>query len=181
MLGRRARARAARLLDDVVEAFRAAGYEEAGRPSPIEARLEPSGEGLPLRVAFVEQGRVFGGNLALEVASADPVLPASAGGLVGRPRGAIRLRGVAFRPRGDGAAEQALARSLSDDAALGEALARVHFERVRVEPDGRPVIRHVGGSVVWILFPPLVRAVPLVPEQAKATAAALEAFVRVSR
>ena len=45
-----------------------------------------------------------------------------------------------------------------------------------MEPDGRPVIRHLGGSVVWVLFPPLVKRVPLVPEQVNATLAALEAF-----
>lgn len=179
MLGRRARARAARLLDDVVEAFRPLGYREGERPSPLEARLEPTRDGLPLRIRFAEQGRVFGGNLALEVSSADPLLPAPAGGLVGRPRGAIRLRGVSFRSRAGGAAEEALAHRLSEDAPLASALARVHFERVRVDPDGRPVLRHVGGSVVWMLFPPLVRAVPLVPEQAAATVAALEAFARL--
>jgi hypothetical protein len=34
----------------------------------------------------------------------------------------------------------------------------------------------MGGSIVWMLFPPLVRPVPLIAEQAKATAEALEAF-----
>ena len=52
----------------------------------------------------------------------------------------------------------------------------MHFERIRVEPDGRPVIRHMGGSVVWMLIPPLARGVPLVPEQARASVDALRAF-----
>jgi hypothetical protein len=56
---------------------------------------------------------------------------------------------------------------------------RVHFEAIRIEPDGRAVIRHMGGSVVWMLFPPLVRPVPLVDEQARATLEALDAFARV--
>jgi hypothetical protein len=38
------------------------------------------------------------------------------------------------------------------------------------------VIRHMGGSVVWMLFPPLVRPVPLTVPQARATVKALEAF-----
>jgi hypothetical protein len=57
----------------------------------------------------------------------------------------------------------------------------VHFERIRVEPDGRPVIRHFGGSVVWVLFPPLVKRVPFVPEQVEATLAALGAFAAAGR
>jgi len=36
----------------------------------------------------------------------------------------------------------------------------------------------MGGSVVWILFPPLVRTIPLVDEQARATLRALDAFAR---
>jgi hypothetical protein len=52
---------------------------------------------------------------------------------------------------------------------------------VRVEPDGSPVIRHMGGSVVWMLFPPLVRPIPLVEEQARETLGALEAFAAVGR
>ena len=56
----------------------------------------------------------------------------------------------------------------------------MHFERIRVEPDGRPVIRHMGGSVVWMLFPPLVRPVPLIAEQRRAAVEALEAFASPS-
>jgi Protein of unknown function (DUF3156) len=86
------------------------------------------------------------------------------------------MHGVRFRAkRGDDEGKR-LAEALSADAALGEKLSQVHFERIRVEPDGRPVIRHLGGSVVWVLFPPLVRQVPLVPEQVEATLAALDAF-----
>jgi hypothetical protein len=57
----------------------------------------------------------------------------------------------------------------------------VHFDRVRVEPDGSPVIRHMGSSVVWMLFPPLVRPIPLVEEQARETLGALEAFAAAGR
>jgi hypothetical protein len=39
----------------------------------------------------------------------------------------------------------------------------------------------MGGSVVWVLFPPFVRAVPLVPEQAEATVAALDAFAEAGK
>jgi hypothetical protein len=171
----RARARAAQLLDDVIEAFRPLGYREAGRPGPLEARLERRGA-LPLMLRFAQQGRVFGGSFALEVTTADPVLPVTPRGLSARARGAVKQRGVGFRARGDDGGATSLAQALSDDGVLGECLRQVHFERVRVDPDGRPVIRHMGGSIVWTLFPPLVRPVPLVPEQAKATAEALQAF-----
>jgi hypothetical protein len=84
----------------------------------------------------------------------------------------VRMRGVRFR------GDDELAAALSADERLGEALGRVHFERVAVEPEGRPVIRHMGGSLVWVLFPPIVRATPLPPEQARETVRALEAFAR---
>jgi hypothetical protein len=54
----------------------------------------------------------------------------------------------------------------------------VHFEEIRVEPDGRAVIRHMGGSVVWLLFPPMARPIPISAEQIRATIEGLEAFVR---
>jgi hypothetical protein len=38
----------------------------------------------------------------------------------------------------------------------------------------------MGGSVVWVLFPPLVRQIPLIPEQVEATLAALDAFAAAS-
>jgi hypothetical protein len=175
VLGGSARARAARLLEDIVEAFRPLGYREAARPGPLESHLQRRG-GLPLTLRFVQHGRVFGGQIVLEVATAESVLPGSERGLAARPRGALKMRGVSFRARGHDPAAEAVAERLSGDPRLADALARVHFERVRVDPDGRPVIRHVGGSVVWTLFPPLVRPVPLVAAQAKATAEALEAF-----
>jgi len=40
------------------------------------------------------------------------------------------------------------------------------------------VIRHMGGSIVWVMFPPIVRATPLPPGQPEAIVAALEAFTR---
>jgi hypothetical protein len=39
----------------------------------------------------------------------------------------------------------------------------------------------MGGSVVWVLFPPLVKRVPLVDEQVEATLAALEGFAVAGR
>jgi hypothetical protein len=120
-------------------------------------------------------GRIFGGNYALELSTDQPVLPRTLG-LSARGKGVVKIQGVRFRARrGDPAGEQ-LAEQLSSDARLGEQLGRVHFEQIRVDPDGRPVIRHMGGSVVWILFPPLIRRVPIVPEQVEATLAALDAF-----
>jgi hypothetical protein len=101
--------------------------------------------------------------------------------LKARGKGVVKMKGVRFRAkRGDAAGEQLAAR-LGADAAVGEALSKVHFEEIRVKPDGRPVIRHLGGSVVWVLFPPIVKRVPLVPEQVDATLAAIEAFAAAGR
>jgi hypothetical protein len=91
------------------------------------------------------------------------------------------MKGVRFRAKRGDAAGERLATRLGADAALAETLGKVHFEEIRVEPDGRPVIRHLGGSVVWVLFPPLIRRIPLVPEQVSATLAAIEAFAAAGR
>ena len=154
-----ARAAAARLLERNVET------------------LEREG-GVPFAAQMVAHGRVFGGSYALEVATAEPVLPPTRG-LRARGRGLVRLERVVFRAETGDTAGESLASRLNGDEALQRALARVHFERVRVDPDGRAVIRQMGGSVVWILFPPLVRPVPLVDEQARATLDALDRFARV--
>lgn len=168
MLGLTAR-RAAAVLASDVEAFERLGYRPLERPSPYEATLRGPRD---LVVRLRRQGRYFGGNWAMEVSTAEPVLPATSRGLSARGRGVVRMRGVRFRGDGD------LAATLSGDARLGEALARVHFERVSVDPDGRPVIRHLGGSLVWVLFPPIVRATPLPPEQAEEIVRALDEFAR---
>jgi hypothetical protein len=100
-------------------------------------------------------------------------------GLSARGRGVVRLRGIAFRGRRGDEAGQRLAERLEADEQLTGQLGQVHFERIRVEPDGRATIRHMGGSVVWVLFPPIVKAIPLVPEQAVATLRALEALAQL--
>lgn len=181
MLRSRASGRAAALLDDVARAFGPLGYSVAERPSPLAARLTHESGRPPLTIRLVERGRIFGGTIALEVATAEPALPATAGVLEGRGRGLVRLHGIAFRARRGDARTRELAAQLTADRALGDALAAVHFERIRVDRDGRAVIRHIGGSIVWTLIPPLVRPVPLVPEQARATADALAAFAAAGR
>ena len=174
---RTAQARAARALADTVDVFVASGYRRAGFGT-LEARLE--GGAIPLQASLRPRGRVFGGAYGLELATADAVLPATRG-LRGRGRGVVRLSGVSFRARPGDAAGRRVAAQLEADGALAAALRDVHFEEIRIDPDGRPVIRHMGGSVVWLLFPPFVRATPLVPEQAKASAEALAAFARAGR
>jgi hypothetical protein len=169
----RARSAAARGLADVLATYERLGYRASERRH-LDARLDRLGR-KPLRVSLAPAGRIFGGSFALEVATAEPVLPPTRG-LSARGLGVVRLKSVAFRAGRDDEPGTELAGRLSRDAFLRERLAAVHFERIRVEPDGRPVIRHMGGSVVWVLFPPIVRAVPLVLEQARATADALEAF-----
>lgn len=148
--------------------------------SPVEARLSSPGGGVPVRLQLTRDGRIFGGNYGLELATREPVLPRTRG-LSARGKGVVKMQGVRFRAKRGDEAGRRLADQLGADARLGELLGRVHFERIRVEPDGRPVIRHLGGSVVWVLFPPLVKRVPLVPEQVEATLAALDAFRAASR
>ncbi|HEY3051188.1 MAG TPA: DUF3156 family protein [Gaiellaceae bacterium] len=162
-------------LDEAIESLGRAGYSEVERLSPLAARLRSPGGRPPLRLQLMRDGRVFGGNYGLELSTDQPVLPPSRG-LTARGKGLVRMQGVRFRAkRGDEAGRQ-LAEHLGSEAHLAERLGRVHFDRIRVDPDGRPVIRHLGGSVVWVLFPPLVKRVPFVPEQVEATLAALEAF-----
>ena len=170
-----ARVRAVASLDDAIERLGRAGYSNVERVGPLQARLDASTGRLPVRLQMTQEGRIFGGNYGLEISTDEPVLPPTRG-LSARGKGVVRLRGVRFRAkRGDPAGRQ-LAERLGSDARLAERLGLVHFERIRVDPDGRPVIRHLGGSVVWILFPPLVKRIPLVPEQVEATLAALDAF-----
>jgi hypothetical protein len=159
-----------------VEAFSATGYRDERRGA-LAARLVADGR-LPLALRMNPEGRIFGGSFALEIATAEPVLPRTRG-LRARPRGVVRLTGVSFAARRGDEAGERLAARLATDERLSRALADVHFERVRIDPDGRAVIRHMGGSVVWVLFPPLVRAVPLVRAQAEASADALAAFAAV--
>jgi Protein of unknown function (DUF3156) len=171
-----ARGRAARAFGDVLEGFERDGF--SFERSDFSARLTRNGL-VPLRAGVVQQGRIFGGTYALELSTDEPVLPQTRG-LRGRGRGVVRLGGVDFRSRGHDEAGRLLGARLEQDEQLQRALAGVHFERIRVDPDGRPVIRHMGGSVVWVLFPPFVRQVPLVADQRRAAAAALDAFASVS-
>lgn len=149
------------------------GYPTEGRQGLVATFV--AGDERRIRARMAGQGRIFGGTYALELSTAEPVLAAT-GGLRGRARGVVRHGGVSFRARSRDEPGKRLAATLDADERLQNALARVHFDRVRVEPDGSPVIRHMGGSVVWMLFPPLVRPIPLVEEQARETLRALEAF-----
>lgn len=171
-----ARGRAARALGEVLEGFEQDGFEV--ERDGLSARLRRT-PGVPLRVDVVQQGRIFGGSYGLELSTIEPVLRPTRG-LRGRGRGMVKLSGVDFRARGGDEAGRLLGAQLEQDPELQRTLAEVHFERIRIEPDGRPVIRHMGGSVVWMLFPPLVRAVPLIPEQRRAAVRALEAFAQIS-
>ena len=172
--------RAAAVLRADVELFEQLGYQALEAAAPLEARLRGRGPDLVLRLTG--EGRFFGGNWGLEVSTAEPVLPATKRGLSARGRGVVAMRGVRFRAkaRGDESAA-ALGEALSADERLGAALGRVDFERLSVRPDGSPVIRHLGGSVVWVLFPPIVRGVPLPVEQARAIVAAVEALADAGR
>jgi hypothetical protein len=170
-----ARLRAISALDDTIDRLGKAGYSLTERVSPLEARLRSSRGRRPIRLEMAQSGRIFGGNYGLEISTDDPVLPPTRG-LSARGKGVVRMRGIRFRARRGDPAGRRLAERLGSEADLGQRLGRVHFERIRVEPSGRPVIRHLGGSVVWILFPPLIRQIPFVAEQVEATLAALDAF-----
>jgi Protein of unknown function (DUF3156) len=170
-----ARRRAVASLDDAIARLRTAGYSEVERVSPLRALLRSSKGRRPVRLEMAQAGRIFGGNYALEISTDEPVLPPTRG-VSARGKGFVRMRGVRFRAKRGDRAGKRLAEHLGSDARLAGRLAQVHFERIRVDSDGRPVIRHLGGSVVWVLFPPLVKQIPLVPEQVDATLAALDAF-----
>jgi hypothetical protein len=171
--------RAVLALDDAIESLGAAGYTDVERVSLLEAHLASPSGGVPVRLQMTRDGRIFGGNYGLELSTREPVLSPTRG-LSARGKGVVKMQGVKFSAKRGDEAGRRLAEQLGADARLGQLLGRVHFERIRVEPDGRPVIRHLGGSVVWVLFPPLVKRVPLVPEQVEATLAALEGFRQAS-
>ena len=170
--------RAAAVLKSDIEEFERLGYRPHEGDSPYSVVLTAPEGGLDLALQLRSEGRVFGGNWGLELSTAEPVLPATRRGLAARGRGVVRMQGVRFRARGNDEAASQLAAELSADARLGKALADVHFERLAVEPDGRPVIRHMGGSVVWLLIPPMARTTPLPAGQPEAMVRALEEFTR---
>lgn len=172
-----ARAAASRLLERNVEALERVGLRRVDGGGARGVRLEAEGH-VPLDARMIGHGRVFGGNYALELSTAEPVLPPTRG-VTARGRGLVRLQRVDFRAERADADGAAVAARLGADEALQRALLAVHFEAIRVDPEGRARIRHMGGSIVWVLFPPIVRPVPLVEEQARATLAALDAFARV--
>jgi uncharacterized protein DUF3156 len=176
--GLRAR-RAAAVLKADTEAFERLGYRPREGDSPYSVVLAAPEGGRDLALRLRPEGRVFGGNWGLELSTAEPVLAATSGGLSARGRGVVRMQGVRFRARGGDEAASRLAAELSADAELGKALGEVHFERLAVEPDGRPVIRHMGGSVVWLLIPPVARTTPLPAGQPEALVRALHEFARV--
>jgi hypothetical protein len=171
--------RAVAALASDTEAFERLGYRAGDGGTPYSVTLAGPGERRDLILRLTPEGRIFGGNWGLELSTAEPVLPSTARGLAARGRGVVRMQGLRFRARrgGDEAASR-LAAALSADAELGEAAGRVHFDRITVAPDGRPTIRHLGGSVVWVLFPPVVRATPLPDGQPEAMVAALDEFAR---
>jgi hypothetical protein len=177
---KRARRRAAIVLADVVHGFERIGYRQAGRPDPLRARL--TADDRPgLRLALVPiGGRIFGGTFALEISTAEAPFPPT-GGVSARGRGTVALKRIEFHAVRSDASGGRLAERLGSDRGLFRALSGVHFEQIRIDPDGRPVIRHMGGSLVWLLFPPMARPVPLVAEQVRATVAAVEAFIDVGR
>jgi hypothetical protein len=170
--------RAAAVLTSDVEAFERLGYRpREGAAEYARELAAPRGQ-RDLALRLHPEGRIFGGNWALELSTAEPVLPATPRGLSARGRGMVRMQGVRFRARGGDEGAARVAEALSADAALAEALGEVHFERLEVDPDGRPVIRHMGGSVVWFMLPPVARTTPLPAGQPEAMVRALDAFAR---
>jgi hypothetical protein len=174
--------RASKVLADDIEAFEQAGCRLLERRGSHEAVLETPRNAGRVVVRLTRVGRIFGGNWGMEVTTDEPVLPQTDSGLVARGRGVFKQQGVRFRPRrrGDDKAAR-LGEALSANGALGDALGRVHFERIWVRRDGRPVIRHLGGSVVWVAFPPIVRATPLPDGQAQEILRALDALRTAGR
>jgi hypothetical protein len=170
-------AQAARVLREDVEAFEREGCRLLERRGDLEAVLAAPKGGGRILVSLTRVGRIFGGNWGLEVAPEEQLFPETTSGIAARGRGVVRQQGVRFRARGRGdEAATRLAEALTADSKLGKALGRVHFERLWVRRDGRPVIRHLGGSVVWVAFPPIVRSTPLPADQPRELLRALDAF-----
>jgi hypothetical protein len=178
---RTAARRGATVLAHDIEAFERLGYRPLERAAGLEAVLRAPKGHPDLAVRLVPEGRLFGGNWALEASTAEPVLPVTPLGLSARGRGVVRRQGVSFGAKGSDPAAGRLAELLSADERLGEALGRVDFETLAVRPDGRPAIRHLGGSIVWVLIPPIVRETPLPAGQAKAMVRAFDAFAAAGR
>jgi hypothetical protein len=174
-----AKGRAESTLRSDVDVFEGIGYRALGDPSALAARLRAPTGGIDVILRMSQRGRIFGGDYGLEITTAEPLLPATRG-LRARGRGMVRMSGVRFHARRGDEVGGALAARLSADERLAAAFREVHFEQLAIDPDGRAMIRHMGGSVVWLLVPPLVRATPLLPEQARASVAALEAIAGVS-
>jgi hypothetical protein len=168
--------RAATAFAHDIDAFGQLGHRQLERSRALEAVLSAPRGRPDLVLRMVPEGRFFGGDWGLEVSTAEPLLPATPLGLTARGRGVVRRQGVSFKAKGADPAARRLAELLSADERLGEALGRVDFETLAVRPDGRPAIRHLGGSVVWVLLPPIVRATPLPRGQAEAMTHALDVF-----
>src|ERR687889_562346 len=79
--------RAAGVLVDDLKVFERLGYQPLERRSSFAATLDAPDGGRRLVLRLHREGRVFGGNWALEVTTAEPVLAASGRGLSGRGRG----------------------------------------------------------------------------------------------
>src|SRR5918999_2191729 len=126
-----ARQRAVLALDGAVEMFERTGAH-AERVSPLEAKVQ-AGKGA-FRLEMTREGKVFGGNYALEISTAEPVLPRTQG-LSMRARGVVRMQGLRVRARRGDAAGTALGERLGKDTRLAELLGGGDFERIRVDPD----------------------------------------------
>src|ERR687894_293282 len=95
MAGLNAR-RAAGVLADDVKVFERLGYQPLEHGSSFAATLDAPNGGRRLVLRLHREGRGFGGNWALEITTAEPVLPASGRGLSGRGRGVVRQRGASL-------------------------------------------------------------------------------------
>ena len=113
-----------------------------------EARLSSPAGGVPIRLQLTRDGRIFGGNYGLELATREPVLRELA---VSRREGRGEDAGRALWPSAE-TARPAVGGAARRGRPPRRAARPCPLQRIRVEPDGRPVIRHLGGSVVWVLF-----------------------------
>ena len=56
-------------LDDAIESLAGVGYAVVDRVSPLEARVSSPAGGVPVRLELTRDGRIFGGNYGLELAT----------------------------------------------------------------------------------------------------------------
>ena len=109
-----------------------------------------------------QEGKILGGNYALEISTDDPVLPRTRG-LSARGKGLVRMRGVRFRAKRRDAAGRKLAERLGSDALLAERLSLVGLTVTSTPAGAATFTRYVASAPTFFTF----RVTVLTPARAR--------------